>query len=249
MVSKGEKDRLENYMIDTGSKGMLRYINTRANGLFRYFIEQTAQTFFSWIPGLFGIGLRYFGYRLLLGRNGAIIEKNSELFHMNNVHFGSSVYIDTNCRLHASAASIELGDNCRVMRNAYICSYVSNAKKGEGIVTGANCWIGVGATLASGSGGLTLGDNVLIGPGVIIVTGNHDYQSKEETTLKQKYIGSPIIIGNNVWIGSNAIILGGVTIGEHAVIAAGAVVTKDVAPHQVVGGIPAKSILTKKGLG
>ena len=49
-----------------------------------------------------------------------------------------------------------------------------------------------------------------------------------------------VIIGNDVWIGSHAIVLGGVKIGDGAVIGAGAVVTKDVPPYAVVGGVPAK---------
>lgn len=49
-------------------------------------------------------------------------------------------------------------------------------------------------------------------------------------------------IGNDVWIGGNALILQGVTIGDGAVVAAGAVVTKDVAPYEIVGGVPARLI-------
>lgn len=49
-------------------------------------------------------------------------------------------------------------------------------------------------------------------------------------------------IGNDVWIGHGAIVLPGVTIGDGAVIAAGAIVTKDVAPYTIVGGVPAKTI-------
>ncbi len=51
-----------------------------------------------------------------------------------------------------------------------------------------------------------------------------------------------IIIGNDVWIGYEAVILAGVTIGDGAVIGARAVVTKDVPPYTIVGGIPAKPI-------
>ena len=50
------------------------------------------------------------------------------------------------------------------------------------------------------------------------------------------------VIGNDVWIGAHAQVKGGVTIGNGAIIAAGAVVTHDVPPYAVVGGIPAKVI-------
>ena len=53
---------------------------------------------------------------------------------------------------------------------------------------------------------------------------------------------SGIVVGNDVWIGMNAIIMYGVSIGDGATIAAGSVVTKDVAPYTVVGGVPAKVI-------
>jgi acetyltransferase-like isoleucine patch superfamily enzyme len=49
-------------------------------------------------------------------------------------------------------------------------------------------------------------------------------------------------IGNDVWIGANVVIIGGVKIGNGAIIATGAVVTKDVAPFEIVGGVPAKTI-------
>lgn len=53
---------------------------------------------------------------------------------------------------------------------------------------------------------------------------------------------APIIIGNDVWICANVVILPGVTIGDGAIVAAGAVVTKDVPPYAIVGGVPAKII-------
>lgn len=52
----------------------------------------------------------------------------------------------------------------------------------------------------------------------------------------------PVVIGNDVWIGANVCILPGVHVGDGAVIAAGAIVTKDVPPYAIVGGIPAKVI-------
>lgn len=70
----------------------------------------------------------------------------------------------------------------------------------------------------------------------------------EEWGLNIKHVANAwdnkgdIIIGNDVWIGYEAVIMGGVTIGDGAIIGTRAVVTKDVAPYTMVGGIPAKPI-------
>lgn len=64
------------------------------------------------------------------------------------------------------------------------------------------------------------------------------YVDKELYDEKQ----SKIEIENDVWIGTGAMLLGGIKIGDGAVIAAGAVVTKDVKPYTIVGGVPAKEI-------
>lgn len=70
----------------------------------------------------------------------------------------------------------------------------------------------------------------------------------EEWELEKKNVAKAwdnkgnIIIGNDVWIGYDAIILSGVTIGDGAIIGSRAVVTKDVPPYTIVGGVPAKTI-------
>lgn len=51
-----------------------------------------------------------------------------------------------------------------------------------------------------------------------------------------------IVVGNDVWIGYEAVILAGVTIGDGAIVAARAVITRDVPPYTIVGGVPAKAI-------
>lgn len=63
-----------------------------------------------------------------------------------------------------------------------------------------------------------------------------------ETTYENSNVVGGTIIGNDVWIGTKVVILKGVKIGNGAIIAAGAVVTKDVLPYSVVGGVPAKEI-------
>ena len=241
---KLEKDGLKNYMQDPSVGLGFRYIQTRASGVRRYLLERGIQLLCAWIPGPVGLVMRALLYRPFLhrGSNMGFIESNVDLFYMDSIRLRKGVYIDKYCRLHASNAEIILGNNNRVMKGAYIRSYVSNARKGEGIITGSECWIGVNATLDSGQGGLTLGNNVLIGPNVVIITGNHDYEKADLPSIEQEYYGKPIHISDNVWIGANAVVLGGVSIGEHSVVAAGAVVTRDVAPYTVVGGNPAKKI-------
>jgi maltose O-acetyltransferase len=81
---------------------------------------------------------------------------------------------------------------------------------------------------------------VSISPGVWILTDSHDMHDPSFPEIL-----SPVKIGNHVWIGSRALILPGVTLGEGAVVAAGAVVTSDVEPYTVVGGVPARPIGTR----
>ena len=81
------------------------------------------------------------------------------------------------------------------------------------------------------------GGNVSIGPEATILTLGHDPRS---ATFEDR--GGDVIIGDRAWIGYRAIILPGVSIGEGAVVGAGAIVTKDVEPHAIVAGNPAKQI-------
>ena len=90
-------------------------------------------------------------------------------------------------------------------------------------------------------GDIIIGDNVQLGPQVIFWGRDHGIK-KNMLINKQPYNSKPIIIGNDVWIGANAIVLKGVTISDGAVVAAGAVITKDVSPYMIVGGVPAKII-------
>ncbi len=59
---------------------------------------------------------------------------------------------------------------------------------------------------------------------------------------RASFRGEPSVVGNDVWIGAKVVILRDVAIGDGAVVAAGAVVTEDVAPYSIVGGIPARPI-------
>lgn len=110
---------------------------------------------------------------------------------------------------------------------------------GKNITIGKNVFINSGCHFQD-QGGITIGEGSMIGHNVVLATINHDLESKNDR--KNHY--APIRIGNHVWIASNAAVLPGVSIGDWAVVAAGAVVTKNVLPYTVVGGVPAKVIKT-----
>ena len=93
-----------------------------------------------------------------------------------------------------------------------------------------------------------LGDNIMFGPGVTIISGNHridipgKYMIDVTNDEKREEDDQPVFLKGDNWIGANATILKGVTVGEGAVVAAGAVVTKDVPPYGIAGGVPARII-------
>ncbi|HVU69996.1 MAG TPA: acyltransferase [Ktedonobacteraceae bacterium] len=107
---------------------------------------------------------------------------------------------------------------------------------GRNVSIGKDTIINHGCLLYT-TGGLSIGEGVSISAGVWLVTGSHDMNDPQFPAFFK-----PIVIGNRVWIGMRATVLAGVTIGEGAVVMAGAMVTHDVPPYAVVGGVPAKVI-------
>jgi len=99
-----------------------------------------------------------------------------------------------------------------------------------------------------------IGSYCSIGPDVRMITGGihpphwvSTYPIRDFMGVDIPYDGLPasngdIVIGNDVWIGTGVTILSGVTIGHGAIIATGSVVTKDIPPYAIVGGVPARVI-------
>lgn len=110
----------------------------------------------------------------------------------------------------------------------------------RGITIGQGTIIGDRATL-DGRASLIIGDHVDIASEVMIFNSQHDIHHPEFVPVEK-----PVEVEDYVFIGPRAIILPGVKIGKGAIVAAGAVVTKDVPPLTVVGGVPAKEIARRR---
>ncbi|GAT63252.1 acyltransferase [Paludibacter jiangxiensis] len=121
------------------------------------------------------------------------------------------------------------------------------AEIGETVVDGHKSKLSIGAFSFVGKVRIALhekviiGDKVCINDGVQILTASHDISDPDWSSIKAQ-----IIIEDYAWIATNAILLPGVTIGKGAVVGAGAVVSKSIAPGEIVVGNPAKSIQKKR---
>lgn len=126
------------------------------------------------------------------------------------------------------------------MKEKVVIYYGAEIRAHFNVHIGKGSIIGDKAVLDGRRGGIYIGENVNFSSFVHLWTGQHDYKDPYFRSMPGRR--GPIRIEDRAWIGPNVTILHSVTIGEGAVIAAGAVVTKDVAPYSVVGGIPAKVI-------
>lgn len=110
---------------------------------------------------------------------------------------------------------------------------------GRGIRLGARSGLGVDAEIL---GPVHIGDDVMMGPRCTIISANHRFDDLTVPMNRQGWseVGRPVVIEDDVWIGANVTITAGVRVGHGSVLAAGSVVTKDVPPFSIVGGVPAR---------
>lgn len=133
-------------------------------------------------------------------------------------------------------AELTIGDNCVIQNYAFI----QLTKPAPRLIIGDHVVVGRHSILTVKKL-VQIGDYTRIGSFVQIIDHDHGTE-RDKLIMEQEAIIEPVIIGKDVWVGVGARILKGVTIGDHAVIGANAVVTRDVPPFAIVGGVPAKVI-------
>ncbi|MEI9813651.1 MAG: acyltransferase [Acidobacteriota bacterium] len=224
------------------------YVRRQASDPGRYVLEQLVLLCFGWIPTIVGIGIRGVVYRLILQMDGmAAIESNVRLRFASNITLGQGTYLDEGVYLHACPNGIRVGNNSLVMHGSVLHVYNFRGIPHSGIWIGENSLIGE-YNVIRGQGGIHIGDRVYTSPMVQFLAVNHVFADPGQPFIGQGITAEGIKVEDDVWIGSGAIITDGVTIGKGSVVAAGAVVTKDVAPHTVVAGAPARVVREIDGM-
>lgn len=139
-------------------------------------------------------------------------------------------------RPHVTASGrIQIGDNVSI--TSFLARVQLSAGKGAELIIGNDTNINNGVVLSARER-VHIGNRVRIGPHVIIM--DCDFHGVDDRN--GEYPKAPIIVEDDVWLATRCTLLKGVRIGRGSVVAAGAVVTKDVAPYTLVGGVPARPL-------
>lgn len=167
----------------------------------------------------------------------------------NGVTIRSYVRIDEDVILHtgciigsgAHLSRVEVGVNSHIESGVIVTGHGSGR-----IRIGHDCYVGINNVL-DWSENLTIGNYVHIaGPSTGLWTHSSVHQALAGDALdkKDKRETKPIRIEDCVYIGGNCTIYPGVTIGHHSIVAPNSAVTENIAPHTMVGGVPAKVLKT-----
>jgi len=222
--------------------GLRLYLSRQASSLPRYIWEQLILSLCGWVPTVLGIALRAVAYRLIMRLDGTVaIENRVRIRFAGNVRLGRGVYLDEGVYLHACPRGIDIGQNTLIMHHAELHVYNFRDLPHAGIRIGQGSLIGE-YNVIRGQGGVTIGDRVYTSPLVQMVAVDHVLANPDRPFVEQGITAQGIVVEDDVWIGSGAIITDGVCVGRGSVIAAGAVVTHDVPPHTLAGGVPARPL-------
>jgi acetyltransferase-like isoleucine patch superfamily enzyme len=218
------------------------YLSRQAASPGRYVLEQSLQAAVGWVPTILGIGLRAVVYRAMLRMDGwCAIERRVRLRFAGHVRLGRGSYLDEGVYVHACPGGVEIGERTMVMHGAVLHVYNFRDLPHAGIRIGSDGLIGE-YTVIRGQGGVTIGDRVYTSPMTQIMAVDHVFDDPGRPFTEQGITARGIRIEDDVWLGASAVVTDGVRIGRGAVVAAGAVVTRDVPPHVVVAGVPARIV-------
>lgn len=153
-------------------------------------------------------------------------------------HLGRLVFVKGRLKANINGG-LNLGERVRFWSNIHP-SHIHVAPNAS-LSIGSDSFIN--GTLIAAYQNITIGNNVYLAP-MAQVSDSFALGLPHATQNEQL---SPIVIKDNAWVATRAIIMPGITIGEGAVVGVGAVVTSDVPPYAIVGGVPAKLIRYMKG--
>ena len=179
-------------------------------------LEELWVALLGWIPTPVGLALRLAGWRWMFARCGS-------------VRFGTGLSL-------AGCRGMTLGDNVRLGRGCFITATDGTLVLHDSVALSPFVHVGADA------GRIEIGAHTAVGPGTVIRAANHCIARQDVPIMHQGHVPGVIVIEEDVWIGANCVITPDVRIGRGAVVGAGAVVTRNVAPFAIVGGVPAKVI-------
>lgn len=185
------------------------------------------------------------GFRFKRRGGVMFIGKRVRIMHPSHISAGKGLILGEGVCINALCKDgVVLGDNVSIGAGSVLeCTGVIR-ELGDGITIGNHVGFAQNAFI-SVRGSVEIGDDCIFGPHVSIFAENHVYRSRETPIRLQGATRKGVRIGSDCWFGANATVLDGVTVGDGCVVAAGAVVTKDVPPYSIVGGVPARVIGTR----
>ncbi len=147
------------------------------------------------------------------------------------------------------APDVKLGANVKLTKfiNLYGCEIGDNTKVGPFVEVQKKAKIGRNCKISSHTficEGVTIEDDVFIGHGVTFINDSYPRATNTDGRLQteEDWKVEPTLVKKGASVGSGATLLSNITVGENAIIGAGSVVTKDVPPHTVVAGNPARPL-------